>query len=68
MMPHTGVGWRRVALIIGDNSCGALLLRAFMISPTKLSRGMGYADNMPKRDIYFSFLNGDDTMETKSCK
>jgi hypothetical protein len=56
MMPHTGVGWRKDALIIGDDSCGAHLLRARMISPTRLSRGMGYAGNMPKKYIYFEFL------------
>jgi hypothetical protein len=68
MMPHTGVGWRKDALIIGDNSCGAFLLRTLIISPTKLSRGMGYAYNIPKRDIYFGFLHGGDTMETKSYR
>jgi hypothetical protein len=32
MMPHIGVGGRRDTLIIGDDSCGALLLCARMIS------------------------------------
>jgi hypothetical protein len=68
MMPHTGVDWHMDALIIGDDFCGALLLHARMISPTRLSRGMGYAGNMPKGDIYFGFLHGGDTMETKSCR
>jgi hypothetical protein len=68
MMSHTGVGRRRDALIIGDDSCGAFLLRARMISPTRLPKGIGYAGNMPKRDIYFGFLHGGDTMETKSCR
>ena len=68
MISHTGVGRRRDVLIIGDDSCGALFLHACMISPTRLSKGMGYAGYMPKRDIYFSFLHGGDTMETKSCR
>src|SRR6202048_489185 len=68
MMPHTGVGRRRDTLIIGDDSCSAFLLRARMISPTRFSRGIGYASNMPKRDIYFGFLHGGDTIETKSCR
>ena len=63
MMPHTGVGQRRDVFIIGDDSYGAFLLRARMISPTRLPRGIGYADNMPKRDIYFGFLDKGDTME-----
>ena len=67
MMPHTGVGRCRDALIIGDDFCGALLLRASMISPTRLPKGMGYADNMPMKDIYFGFLYGGDTMKTNSC-
>ena len=68
MMSHTGVGQRTDALIIGDDFCGALFLCARMISPTRLPRVMGYAGNMPKRNIYFGFLYGDDTMKTKSCK
>jgi hypothetical protein len=68
MMPNTGVGRGVDVLIIGDDSCGVLLLRARMISPTRLSRGMGYAGNMPKRNIYFEFLHGGDTMETKSYR
>ena len=49
MMSYTGVGRRMGVLIIGDDSCGAFLLRANMISPTRLPRGMRYAGNMPKR-------------------
>ena len=64
MMPHIGVGGRRDALIIGDDYCGALLLRASMISPTKVPRGIRYVGNMPKKDIYFGFLYGGDTMKT----
>ena len=67
-MPHTGVGRHMDALIINDNSCGELLICSCMISPTKLPRIMGYADNIPKRDIYLGFLCGGDTMETKSCR
>ena len=67
MMPYTGVGRRKDVLIIGDDSCGALLLHANMISPTRPPRGMGYAGNMPKRDIYIGFLYGDDKMKTNSC-
>ena len=67
-MSHTGVSRRRGALIIGDNSCGALLLRVRMISPTRLPKCMTYASNMPKRDIYFSFLHGGDMMENKYCR
>ena len=67
-MPHTGVGQRRDALIIGDDSCGAFIFRARMISPTRLLCGVRYAGNMPKRDIYFGFLHCGDTMETKSCR
>ena len=62
-MLHIGVGRRRAALIIGDDCCGALLLRACMISPTKLPRCMGYTGNMPKKDIY---LHNGDVIETKS--
>ena len=36
MMPHIDVGRRRDILIIGDDSCSALLLRARIISPTRL--------------------------------
>jgi hypothetical protein len=68
MMPHIGVGQRRDALIIGDDSCGALLLHARMISSTRLPRGMGYVGNMPKKDIYFGFLHSSDTMETNSWR
>jgi hypothetical protein len=68
MMPHTGVGGRRDALVIGDDSCGALLLCARMISPIRLPRGIGYVRNMPKRDIDFGFLHGGDPLETKSCR
>ena len=68
MMPHTGVGRRKDAFIIGDNSCGAFFLCPCMISPTRFPRCMGYAGNMPKKYIYFGFLHGGDTMETKSCK
>jgi hypothetical protein len=64
----TSVGRRKDVLIIGDDSCGAFLFHARMISPKRLPRGMGYAGNMPKRDIYFGFLHGGDTMETKSCR
>ncbi len=67
MMPHIGVGRRMDALNIGDDSCGALLLRASMISPRRLPRGMGYAGNMPKIDIYFSFLYDGDTMKINYC-
>ena len=35
MMSHTGVSRRKDALIIGDNPCSALLIRARMISPTR---------------------------------
>ena len=68
MMSHIGVGQRRDALIIGDDSCGTLLFRARMITPTRLPNGIGYAGNMPNRDIYFGFLHGGDTTETKSCR
>ena len=68
MMSHTGVGRRRDALIIGYDYCGALLLRARIISPTRFPKDLGYAGNMRKRDIYFSFLHCGDTMETKSCR
>jgi hypothetical protein len=53
MMPHTGLGRRRDIPIIGDNFCGAFLLRARIISLTRLPRVMGYTGNMPKKDIYF---------------
>jgi hypothetical protein len=68
MMSHIGVGRRMDALIIGDDFCGALLLRVRMINPTRFPRDMGYAGTMPKREIYFGFLHGGDTMEPKSCK
>jgi hypothetical protein len=68
MMPHTGVGRRRDAFIIGDDSWGALLLHARMISPTRFPKGIRYAGNIPKRDIYFGVLHGGDTMESKSCR
>ena len=67
MMPHIGVGRRRDALIIGDDYCSPLLC-ARMINETRLPWCIGYAGNMPKRDIYFSFLHCGDTMETKSCR
>ena len=63
---HTGVGRRKDALIIGDNSCSAFLLCIPMISPTRLPRVMGYVGNMPKRGIYFGFLDSGDTKDTKS--
>lgn len=65
MMPHTSVDRRRDALIIGDDSCSALLLCARMFSLTKLPKIMEYAGNMPKREIYFGLLYGGDTMETR---
>jgi hypothetical protein len=68
MMPHTGVGRRKDVLIIGDDFCDAFFLRARMISLTILPIVMGYTSNMPKRDIYFGFLYGGNTMKTKSCK
>ena len=68
MMPHTGVGRRKDTLIIGDDSCAALLLCACMNNPTRLPRDMGYAGNMPKIDIYFGFLDGGDMMETNSSR
>ena len=70
MMFHTSVGQRRDDIIIGDDSCGTFILCTRMISPTRLPRVMGYASNMPKTkiDIYFGFLYGGDTMETKSCR
>ena len=68
IMPHTGVNRHRDVLIIGDDSCSALILCASMISPTRLPRGMEYVGNMPKRDIYFGFLYGGDTMKTINHK
>jgi hypothetical protein len=68
MMSHSGVGRRRDALLIGDDACGALLLRVRMIGPTRFPRGIAYAGNMSKRDIDFGFLYGGDTLETKSCR
>ena len=35
MLPHTGGGQLKDALIIVDDSCGALLLQARMNSPTR---------------------------------
>ena len=58
MMSNVGVGWRREVFIIGDNSCGAVLLCAHMNIPTRFFRVMGYADNMPKKDNYFGFSTG----------
>ena len=68
MISHTDVGRRRDTLIIGDDSCGALLLRARIISPTRLPWDMRYAGNIPKRDIYFGFWHCGDTMETNSWR
>ena len=68
MMRHIDVGRRRDAFIIGDDSCSALLLRARMINPTRVPLCIGYAGNMPKRDICFSFLHCGDTMETEFCR
>ena len=45
IMPCTSLGRRMDALIIGNNSCSARLLRARMISPTRLPKCIGYAGN-----------------------
>jgi hypothetical protein len=68
MMPHTGVSGRRDALNIGDDACGALYLHARMISPTRVSRGIRYAGNMPIRNIDVGFLHGGNPLETKSYR
>ena len=64
MMPHTSVCRRRDALIIGDDTCGALLLRARMISPTRLPKVMGYVGNIaevpkskPELEVLETVLN-----------
>ena len=67
MAPHTDAGQSSDAPIVSDNSCSTFLLRARMISPTRLPKGMGYASNMPKKHIHFDFLYGGDSTETSSC-
>jgi len=66
VVPESGVGWGRGALVVEDDFGNAFFLGDSMHSPTRLPRITRKTSNMPQLLTNFRFLNGYDATDIQS--